>query len=88
MLVYWIILPSVFVEVIVGKVGDIYKHLADAVFIGAGSLCQDSFSLNTHRVGEAPGACYKMLQFVTGTLYPDLVLDAASYWTFSQGLWQ
>ena len=74
-----------------GNFDNVYQHVADAVLIGTGSLCQDLFSLNTHRVGEAPVACYKMFQFVTGIFDLELSfvsVDAADYWTFSQGLWQ
>ena len=70
-----------------GNFDNVYQHVADAVFIGAGSLCQDLFSFNTHRGGEAWVTCYQLLRFVTGILYPELsyvLLGAADYWTFSK----
>ena len=87
MLEYLDYLPSDFVKVTLGKPGNIYQHVADAVFTGADSLCQDLFSHNIHRVDESPVACYKMLQIATGIMNPELsfvLLDAADYWTFSK----
>ena len=74
-------------KVTVDKFGIACQHVAEAVIIGTGILCQDLFSCNTHRGGEALVACYKLLQFVTGILYSELsfvLLGAADYWTFSK----